>query len=91
MKKRILSGILVIFMLLLMVFNTSKQLTNDIFISETDIPLSDGADSSVTALEFVSSMGAGWNLGNSFCCYDGKSYGEKTVAYYENLWGNRRR
>lgn len=88
MKKRILSGILVIFMLLLMVFNTSKQLTNDIFISETDIPLSDGADSSVTALEFVSSMGAGWNLGNSFCCYDGKSYGEKTVAYYETLWGN---
>ena len=88
MKKRILSGILVIFMLLLMVFNASKQLTNDIFISQTDIPLSDGTDSSVTALEFVSSMGAGWNLGNSFCCCDEKNYGEKTVAYYETLWGN---
>ena len=75
-------------MLLLMVLNASKQLTNNIFILETNIPLSDGTDSSESALEFVSNMGAGWNLGNSFCCYDGKSYGEKSVAYYETLWGN---
>ncbi|MEE1101370.1 MAG: glycoside hydrolase family 5 protein [Agathobacter sp.] len=88
MEKRILSGITVMFMLLLMVFSTSNSATYGTFISETDIPLSNGTNSSESALEFVSKMGAGWNLGNSFCCCDGKNYGEKSVSYYETLWGN---
>ena len=88
MKKRVLSGILVLFMMLLVVFSARDKTTDTAFIQETDIPLSDGDDGSESALEFVSKMGAGWNLGNSFCCYDGKNYGEQTVAYYEKLWGN---
>ena len=88
MKKRISSGILVMFMLLLMFFSSSNNATTRTFISDTDIPLSDGTNSSESALEFVSKMGAGWNLGNSFCCCDDKNYGEKEVSYYETLWGN---
>ena len=88
MKKRVLSGILVLFMMLLVVFSARDKTTDNAFIPETDIPLSDGDSGSESALEFVSKMGAGWNLGNSFCCFDGKNYGEQTVAYYEKLWGN---
>ena len=76
------------FMLLLLIFSASNTATHDTFISENDIPLSDGINSSESALEFVSKMEAGWNLGNSFCCCDEKNYGEKSVSYYETMWGN---
>ena len=76
------------YMLLLLVFSASNTATHDTFISENDIPLSDGINSSESALEFVSKMEAGWNLGNSFCCCDEKNYGEKSVSYYETIWGN---
>ena len=88
MKKRISSGILVLFMLLLMFFSPGNYATNQTYIMDTDIPLSVGTNSFESALEFTSSMGAGWNLGNSLCCVDNKSYGDKTVSYYETLWGN---
>ena len=88
MNKRLLISLFLIVMIVLVFTVVQNQKNNNISISENETPLSDGVDGSKTAIEFVHDMGAGWNLGNSFCCYDGKSYGEKTVAYYETLWGN---
>ena len=88
MRKRIISCILVVFILLFMVLNLGSNITKKVNISEGNIPLSDGRESEAQALEFVSKLGTGWNLGNSFCCCDANSYGAKSVEYYEKLWGN---
>ena len=88
MKKRMLSSIVVVMMMLLLAFSVSFSENTNTNIIDSNIPLADGENNSISSIEFVKGMGAGWNLGNSFCCYNDMSYGQKTPTYYENLWGN---
>lgn len=85
--KKIISGILVTVMLLIMLPVNIKEVSNIYSIEDASVPFFDGGNSS-NSLDFVKNMGAGWNLGNSFCCYDNSEYGLKSITYYENLWGN---
>ena len=88
MKKKIMSLMLVFIMLFALVVCAYNSGNTGINISDTKIPLTDGNNSVEDALLFVRQMGAGWNLGNSFCCVDDNEYGVYSSSYYETLWGN---
>lgn len=85
--KRVLSSCLIVLMLFSLYFVSLQiDVRENISIVDNSIPMSDGVAN--PAMDIVNDMGAGWNLGNSFCCTNGTAYGMKNPSYYENLWGN---